>query len=114
MKFNRKDDLMIESTNLARPESINWNNTDISTGSYVLRFILSILLIAISIFITSSLIALCTLYVATSSNCGNFNTDTTLAQAQVIADKLTTYCYCSANYASIYTNDAIGACCSEL
>lgn len=114
MKFMKKSDIMIESVNLARPDSINWDNTDISKCSYVSRFILSMVFIAVSIFITSSLIALCTLYVATSSNCGGFDADTTLAQAQALNDKLVTYCYCSVNYASIYTDNAVETYCASL
>ena len=114
LKFNHKDDLMIESVNLSRPETINWDNVDISSGSYALRFCFSILFIAISIFITSSLITLCTLYVSTSSNCGSFDGDTTLAQATSSGDKLTIYCSCSANYASIYTDDGVASLCQGL
>lgn len=73
MKFNHRDDLMIESVNLPRPETINWDNVDISPLSYGARFVLSLIFIIISIFITSSLIALCTLYVATSSNCASYD-----------------------------------------
>lgn len=105
---------MIESVNLSRPQTINWNNVDISKGSYFCRFIFSILFIAIAIFITSSLITLCTLYVTTSSNCGSYDDTTTLAQASSSGDKLTIYCYCSANYASIYTDAAVETLCAQL
>lgn len=114
MKFNKKDDLMIESVNLSRPETINWDNVDISACSYFVRFIFSILFIIISIFITSSLIALCTLYVSTSSNCGSYDTDTTFDVAKASGDKLTIYCFCSTNYASIYTDAGINSLCSNL
>lgn len=90
---------MIESVNLSRPETINWDNVDISACSYFVRFVFSILFIIISIFITSSLIALCTLYVSTSSNCGSYDTDTTFDVAKASDDKLTIYCFCSTNYA---------------
>jgi|LakMenE01Jun11ns_1017448.scaffolds.fasta_scaffold9853761_1 hypothetical protein len=105
---------MIESVNLPAPEAISWNNVDISSSSRAVRLIFSILFIAISIFITSSLIALCTLYVATSSNCGSYEDETTLAQAQAAQDNLMTYCYCSANYASIYTDSGIQTFCAGL
>ena len=112
LKFNKKDDIMIESVNLPRPEGIVWSNIDITGASYVGRYILSIIFIIISIFITSSCIALLTLYVTTNSNCGSFDDKTTLAQAKAANDKLTTYCYCSANYVAIYTNDGIASFCS--
>lgn len=114
MKFNRKDDLMIESVNLSRPETINWDNVDISAGSYACRFIFSVIFIIISIFITSSLIALCTLYVSTSSNCGSYDTETTLATAAASDDKLIIYCYCSTNYADIYTDEGVASLCHDL
>lgn len=89
---------MIDSVNFPIPDAINWNNVDISSCSYATRFIFSIIFIAIAIFITSTLIALCTLYVATSSNCGSFDVDTTFDTAKNATDKLTIYCYCSAHY----------------
>ena len=73
--------LTIKSNNLSRPEQINWANHDISGCSKILRGILSIVLLIIAIVITSSCIALCTLYVSSISACANYNPNTTLTDA---------------------------------
>lgn len=83
-KFNGKDDLMLDSIKLADPDIIRWDNIDVRGFNYFCRAIFSVLLIIIAIFITSSLIALCTLYVTSTSNCRDFDTSTTLAQAKVL------------------------------
>ena len=80
-KFLGKDELIIKSSSLARPEQYNWNNVDISSGSRFCRVILSLLIILISIVITSSLIAFCTLYVSSTSSCASFDKEMNLATA---------------------------------
>lgn len=114
LRFNKKDTLMLKSANLPKPDTINWNNIDISPQSYAGRMVLAVVFIAISIFISSSLIALCTLYVTTSSNCYTYDSATTFLQAQTSNDPLTVYCYCSANYASIYVDDKVSVLCENL
>ena len=97
-KFLGKDQLVITSTNLARPEEYNWNNIDITSLSRAARIALSVLIIIICIAITSTLVAICTLYVSSTSSCSNFDDAMTLNEAQATEDKLTMYCYCSAHY----------------
>lgn len=98
-RFLGKDELIIKSTNLARPEEYNWNNIDITTASRIARLIISVLIIIIFIIITSSLVAICTLYVSSTSSCSEFDTEMTLEDAEATENELTMYCYCSANYA---------------
>jgi hypothetical protein len=95
--------LMIKSNNLSRPEQINWANHDISGCSKVVRAIISILLLIIAIAITSSCIALCTLYVSSTSACTNYNPNTILTVAQAKGGQ-TLYCHCAANFVKIYTD----------
>ncbi len=75
---------MLDSVKLANPEIIRWDNIDVRGLNYAFRVVLPILFIIVAMFITSSLIALCTLYVTSTSNCRNFDAETTLAQAQVL------------------------------
>jgi len=89
---------MIENNNLARPDQINWNNIDISSLSRAARMVISLIIIIITIFVTSSLICFCTLYVSSSSSCGNYDELTTLATA-IESGEQTLYCYCAANFA---------------
>jgi hypothetical protein len=105
--------LLIESTNLSKPEEINWNNVDLSAISVAVRWLFSILLLIISIVIASSLIAFCTLYVSSSSSCENFNAATTLISA-VQAQGKTIFCYCSLHLTEIYTDASIGSSCGSL
>lgn len=105
---------MLESNNLPKPDTINWNNIDISTGSYIMRFLLSIFFIIISIFISSSLIALCTLYVTTTSNCSNFNSSLTISQIITLNKQLQTFCYCSANSALVGSSSQFDSLCKNI
>lgn len=69
---------MINSNNLARPDQINWNNLDITFISKAARLIISLIFIIITMFITSSLICFCTLYVSSSASCNDYDISTTL------------------------------------
>ena len=112
-RFLGKDELMIESMNLARPEEFNYTNLDISACSRIVRVLLSILFLIIIIAITSSLIVFCTLYVSSTSSCQSFSSDTTLQQA-LAADSQTLYCYCNTNFADIYIDTEIQNACSTI
>ncbi len=111
--FMGKTPLIIKSMNLSRPEQINWQNLDISVCSRFLRFIFSILFLVIAILITTSLIALCTLYVSSTSACSNYDTTTLLPAAQSAGGQ-TLYCYCAAHFSDIYTDVLIKDACSSL
>lgn len=102
-KFLNKYDLMIDNNNLARPDQINWNNIDISPISRAARMVISLLIIIITMFITSSLICFCTLYVSSSSSCGDYDENTTLETAVSVGEQ-TLYCFCAANFASFLTD----------
>ena len=78
---------MLKSTKASRPEEINWNNNDMTGLSRFLRGLCSFFCVVIVILICSGLIGLCTLYVASSSNCQNYvaptGTTTSAQLAQV-------------------------------
>lgn len=114
---------MIRNNKLSRPEEINWRNTDLSSFSLCVRFILAALLVVLSIAITSAMIGFCTLYVASTSSCQNYVTPdptiytTTAAQIAYVksqSSSSSTYCYCSANFQSIYTDTTINAFCASI
>lgn len=84
--FLGKFPIMIRNNDLTRPEQINWRNTDISNCSSFVRWMLSLLFLAISIIITSGLIGFLMLYVASTSNCQNVTLpSTSLSVADQIA-----------------------------
>lgn len=99
--------------NLSRPEQINWPNLDISGCSRLIRWIFSIIFLLIAILITSSAIALCTLYVSSTSACTNYDPTTLLADA-VTKGGQTLYCFCADNFADIYTDPDIKSACDSL
>ena len=113
-KFLGKDELLIESTNLARPEEYNWNNIDITTSSKAARIFLSVLFLVICIVITSSLVAFCTLYVSSISSCSDFDGTMTLEEAEETGDELTMYCFCSDHISEIYYDSQIESACSDV
>jgi hypothetical protein len=78
-----------------------------------LRGLLSIILLIISIVITSSCIALCTLYVSSTSACTSYDPATTIIIAKAAGGQ-TLFCYCSANFVDIYTNPLIKDACGSL
>jgi hypothetical protein len=111
--FMGKDALMIKSNNLSRPEQINWQNLDIGSCGSLVRWILSIIFLLISILITSSLIALCTLYVSSTSACSNYDPATLITKA--VADGgQTLYCFCASHFADMYTVPTIQNACANL
>lgn len=85
---------------------------DISGCSFCIRVLISILLLIIVIIITSSLIAFCTLYVSSTSNCVNFDTTLTLEDVQDSEQLL--YCYCSAHLIDLYNDQTIQNACGDL
>ena len=85
---------------------------DISGCSFCIRVLISILLLIIVIIITSSLIAFCTLYVSSTSNCVNFDTTLTLEDVQDSEQLL--YCYCSAHLIDLYDDPTIQNACGDL
>jgi hypothetical protein len=109
---------MIRSNNLSRPEEINWRNIDLSKMSIFIRWTVSLLLVVISIAITSALIGICTLYVASTSSCQNviYPQTTSLldTQAATLAGGKALFCYCNANLQEMYTNDNVGKACSNI
>jgi hypothetical protein len=111
--FMGKDPLMIRSMNLSRPEQINWPNLDISSFSRLLRWVFSIIFVLIAILITSSAIALCTLYVSSTSACTNYDETTLLSQANAAGGQ-TLYCYCAAHFTEIYTDKKVEEACHSL
>ena len=111
--FLGKDALIIKSNNLSRPEQINWPNLDVSGCAKFFRGLLSIILLIVSIVITSSCIALCTLYVSSTSACTNYDPMTTITAAKAKGGQ-TLFCYCSANFVDIYTNPLIKDACGSL
>ena len=112
-RFLGKEEILIESTDLARPEEYNWPNMDISLCSKVVRVILSVLLLIVVIAITSSLIVFCTLYVSTTSSCANYDANTSLTQA-LAGDSQTLFCYCNANFHLIYVDSSIQNACTNI
>lgn len=111
--FMGKEALMIKNMNLSRPEQMNWPNLDISGCSRIFRWIFSILFVLIAILITSSAIALCTLYVSSTSACTNYD-ETTLLTTAKAAGGQTLYCFCAAHFTEIYTDTKIKSACEDL
>lgn len=104
--------IMLRNAKLSRPEEINWRNIDISGLGRFVRWFFSIFFVVISIMITSSLIGLCTLYVASTSSCQDYTTPTGSVAAQIstiIARNSDSqkFCYCNENIASLYTDSTI-------
>ena len=75
---------------------------------------LSILIIIICIIITSTLVAICTLYVSSTSSCSDFDDAMTLEEAQATDNELTMYCYCSAHYTETFSDSAIESACHDI
>ena len=74
------------------------------------RGLCSVFFVIVAIMITSALIGLCTLYVASSANCQDYvvpTESTYAAQIATVSARNTdsdTFCYCNANFAAIYTD----------
>ena len=115
--FLNKFPVMLRNTKPSRPEEINWNNVDMTGLSRFIRGLCSFLCVFIAIMVCSGLIGLCTLYVASSSNCQNYVAPTgatTAIQLALITTESDKYCYCNANLAQTYTNAEIGAFCQDI
>lgn len=92
---------------------------DMTGVARFVRGVCSVLFVVICIAITSGLIGLCTLYVASSSNCQSYVTPTgTVAQQVAVVQgrnsESDTFCYCNANLALIYTDATVGAFCGAI
>lgn len=85
-----------------------------------MRWFFSFLVVVISILITSALIGFCTLYVASLSSCQSYVAPTganfiiQISQIKALNSEKMTYCFCSANIASIYTDTNMEAYCGSL
>jgi hypothetical protein len=118
--FLGKHPLMVHNSRLSRPEEVNWQNIDMTRLSRFVRGLLSLVVVALAILVCSALIGVCTLYVASSSNCQNYSAPSGSTIALQISEvkgrnsNSDTFCYCSANLASLYTNAEINAFCSSV
>lgn len=117
--FQGRFPVMIKNTRISRPEEINWNNMDMSGLTRFVRGTCSVLFVIVCIAITSGLIGLCTLYVATSSNCQNYVAPTgtitdQMAEIQTRTGDFELFCFCNANLALMYTDATVGAFCADI
>ena len=117
--FQNKYPLMIRNNNLSRPDQINWRNADLTSCSSFGRWVLSICLVTLCIIITSGIIALCMLYVSSTSSCQNVTLPSTslsttdqIAQVKTM-DDTAHFCYCNANLANMATDTEINDFCSS-
>ncbi len=88
---------------------------DISKGSRFIRWFFAILLLIVFIAITTGLIAICTLYVSSTSSCTDFdpNVITTVALAKAKGSQAV-YCFCAHHFTEIYTNPTYNDACGSL
>lgn len=86
---------------------------DVGPCQWVLRRIAGILMMLASLFITSSLICMSTLYIATTSSCTTY-VPITFAQAQVTSDQNTLFCYCQSEIYAGLTDPAVKSICEGL
>lgn len=118
--FMGKFPLMIKNTKTSRPDEINWNNVDMTDCSRGVRWVVSILLVVLSILMTSALIGFCTLYVASSANCQGYVQPTSTGYPAQIAEVQSrnslsdTFCYCNANLAALYTEGSVNSYCGSI
>jgi len=91
---------------------------DLSNLSNIVRWSISIFLVIVSIIMTSAMIGLCTLYVASTSSCQNIVIPPTIAQNDaMLAYQLggkTLFCYCNSHLQEMYTSQAVGDACSSI
>lgn len=97
MKFMGSQSLVIDEANMPKPDTINWNNFDIPRFSQFLRFVISIFLIVLTIFICSSVISIVTLVVTTRYNCASYDSSLTIRDVIDTQNSLTKFCFCSVN-----------------
>jgi hypothetical protein len=120
--FLKQFPLMIRNNKLSRPEEINWRNVDLSNISIFIRWIISLLLLLLSIVLTSAMIGFCTLYVASTSSCQNVVLpDTTIyltyaSQIAVVQNQgeSAKFCYCNNNIDVMYTDTTVNTFCSSI
>lgn len=112
-RYDPNDQWLIERVKLGKPEDIIWENVDVTTCNWIVRRIIGIILLIISLFITSGLICISTLYIATTSSCSDYTT-ITFAQAQVTTDQNTLFCYCQEQIFSGFMDDSIKSLCQNL
>jgi hypothetical protein len=91
-RYEINEEWLVDHIKLGKPDDIIWENMDYGPCQWIIRRVIGILLMLVSLFITSSLICLSTLYIATTSSCVDYTT-ITFAQAQT-ADQNTLFCYC--------------------
>lgn len=92
-RYDVDSEWMVDHIKLGKPEDIIWENMDIGPCQWLIRRLIGLVFMLISLFITSSLICLSTLYIATTSSCSGYTT-ITYAQAAVTTDQSTLFCYC--------------------
>jgi hypothetical protein len=71
-RYEISEEWLVDRVKLGKPEDIIWENMDMGPCQWLIRRIIGIILILVSVFITSSLICLSTLYVATTSSCNGY------------------------------------------
>ena len=60
----------MKNAKVPTPEDINWESYEIGVGGKIFRVIIAILIILVFIFISTSIIALCSIYINThASDC---------------------------------------------
>lgn len=83
--FLEKFAIFMKNTKIIRPEEINWQNIDMSDLSRGARWICSLFFVILAIAVTSGIIGLLTLYVASLSSCQRYVAPTGITFALQIA-----------------------------
>ena len=90
--------VLLDNEKIGRPDDIYWQNFDYTFAGRFFRVVLGIIILAVGIIITSTIVAVCLLYVSGQASCNNYNSNTTMAQA--LGDKTLLYCFCQDNILS--------------
>lgn len=110
-KFQAEYYPVLKERRCGRPEDIRWENLDIGAGEKVCRFVVGVVMILVVLAAASLTIAVCSIYISITNDCSDFNSATTLAQAQASTDQRLVYCFCDANILSYFSNNGIYTLC---
>lgn len=107
--------LKIKSAKVPEPEDINWESYEIGTCGKIVRVIIAILIILVFIFISTSIIALCSIYINThASDCEGVDISKECVNSTTVtctsAEKV---CYCNKNVFTALNDDKMNGYCKN-